>query len=434
MLKNLWIYSLGLFALIVFCQGETVISCRFKGVYHLEKDNRYQILREEAENVCHSFNSTLATIQELRMAYEVGFETCRYGFIQEGIVIPRITSNPICAAGFIGIYNLTSNITQPFDVYCFNASETRDKDCDPVILPNAIVPSYDPSIQEMNPQDTHADTVTPTDPGKATYVPLQPTDDEYSQWTADPQDPSTDQHDEHVTSGDHESQTTNQGMGDLDDSMSPSDDLLPLGTTKLPYVGGSHGYGDHPRSTYDNYEDTTDTYVNRNSNYDVDEGSRNPGVQIPKATDSTIERDYDDYTGEYDGVSIRDGHRKDGRRANTSYIASPDASPVTNQPKQKRESRVPDWLIVVVALVSLGLILSVCIALNTRRICGQKKKLVINGKKANLEDGAIIEQNGDTAKSQEMVQLVSHDPPEQSIRMSQEDLRNIKGVDMKIGI
>ncbi|MEE6523038.1 hypothetical protein FKM82_021755, partial [Ascaphus truei] len=93
-----------------------------------------------------------------------------------------------------------------------------------------------------------------------------------------------------------------------------------------------------------------------------------------------------------------------------------------------------DWLIVTVALVSLGLILSVCVALNTSRVCGKKKKLVINGNKASLEDGGVREHNGDTARSQEMVQLVTRDQSTEPADQCEPGALVKQGGDMKIGV
>ncbi|MEE6526124.1 hypothetical protein FKM82_026559, partial [Ascaphus truei] len=100
----------------------SAISCRFKGVFHVEKNGRYKLTRDEAVELCDALNSTLADLEQMKQAHELGFETCRYGWIEEHIVIPRIKENPICAANYTGIYILSSNITHQYDAYCFNAS------------------------------------------------------------------------------------------------------------------------------------------------------------------------------------------------------------------------------------------------------------------------------------------------------------------------
>ncbi|PIO39373.1 hypothetical protein AB205_0210130 [Aquarana catesbeiana] len=118
-----------------------------------------------------------------------------------------------------------------------------------------------------------------------------------------------------------------------------------------------------------------------------------------------------------------DGHHTDDDGESVDPIeelATGDNSGST-QNKQKRRAAIP-----------------VCIAINARRICGQKKKLVINGNKGSPEDGVIMEQNGDTIKSQEMVQLVSKEHTnelgDQDEPLNQENIRNEKHVDMKIGV
>ncbi|KFQ29035.1 CD44 antigen, partial [Mesitornis unicolor] len=108
------------------------VSCRYAGVFHVEKNNRYSLTRSEAVELCRALNSTLATLDQLKKAHELGFETCRYGFVVGHIVIPRINPYHLCAANHTGIYKLSSNTTGRYDAYCYNATETRDKACEPI--------------------------------------------------------------------------------------------------------------------------------------------------------------------------------------------------------------------------------------------------------------------------------------------------------------
>ncbi|XP_074985617.1 CD44 antigen isoform X10 [Caretta caretta] len=112
------------------------ISCRYAGVFHVEKNRRYNLTRSEAVELCRALNSTLPTMDQMKKAHELGFETCRYGYIEDKIVIPRIKPYSLCAANNTGIYILTSNITDRYDTYCYNASETRDMACEPIIKLN----------------------------------------------------------------------------------------------------------------------------------------------------------------------------------------------------------------------------------------------------------------------------------------------------------
>ncbi|XP_034625582.1 CD44 antigen [Trachemys scripta elegans] len=108
------------------------ISCRYAGVFHVEKNRRYSLTRDEAVELCKALNSTLPTMNQMEKAHSLGFETCRYGFIEDKIVIPRIKPYFLCAANNTGIYILASNITDRYDTYCYNASETREKACEPI--------------------------------------------------------------------------------------------------------------------------------------------------------------------------------------------------------------------------------------------------------------------------------------------------------------
>ncbi|XP_059959124.1 CD44 antigen isoform X11 [Mesoplodon densirostris] len=114
------------------------ITCRYAGVFHVEKNGRYSISKTEAADLCKAFNCTLPTMAQMEAALRVGFETCRYGFIDGHVVIPRIHPNSICAANNTGVYILTSNTSQ-YDTYCFNASALPEEDCTSVTdLPNSF--------------------------------------------------------------------------------------------------------------------------------------------------------------------------------------------------------------------------------------------------------------------------------------------------------
>ncbi|OXB63221.1 hypothetical protein ASZ78_006510 [Callipepla squamata] len=108
------------------------VSCRYGGVFHVEKNGRYSLTRTEAIELCRALNSTLATLEQFERAHELGFETCRYGFIVGHIVIPRINPYHLCAANHTGIYRLSANTTGRYDAYCYNATESRSKTCEPV--------------------------------------------------------------------------------------------------------------------------------------------------------------------------------------------------------------------------------------------------------------------------------------------------------------
>ncbi|XP_072722319.1 CD44 antigen isoform X5 [Ciconia boyciana] len=106
---------------------------------------------------------------------------------------------------------------------------------------------------------------------------------------------------------------------------------------------------------------------------------------------------------------------------------------------QIKSSWVAEWLVVVAALVALALILAVCIAVNSRRRCGQRKKLVINNGKGAVEDRKTSGLNGDANKSQEMVHLVHKEQSNDRTGACDEFLtvnetQNHQELDMKSGV
>uniref|UniRef100_A0A8V5FHA8 CD44 antigen n=1 Tax=Melopsittacus undulatus TaxID=13146 RepID=A0A8V5FHA8_MELUD len=120
--------------LLKLCLTETQfnVSCRYGGVFHVEKNGRYSLTRSEAVELCRALNSTLSTLEQLKKAHELGFETCRYGFVVGYVVIPRINPYPLCAANHTGVYKLSANTSDRYDAYCYNETETREKTCEPI--------------------------------------------------------------------------------------------------------------------------------------------------------------------------------------------------------------------------------------------------------------------------------------------------------------
>uniref|UniRef100_A0A8C0H843 CD44 antigen n=1 Tax=Chelonoidis abingdonii TaxID=106734 RepID=A0A8C0H843_CHEAB len=136
------------------------ISCRYGGVFHVEKNRRYSLTRDEAVELCKALNSTLPTMDQMKKAHSLGFETCRYGYIEDKIVIPRIKPYFLCAANNTGIYILTSNITDRYDTYCYNASGRYWLYCPqtfqlifllPTVIDNADGSRYTDGVKHTDP-------------------------------------------------------------------------------------------------------------------------------------------------------------------------------------------------------------------------------------------------------------------------------------------
>ncbi|XP_014584838.2 CD44 antigen isoform X4 [Equus przewalskii] len=228
------------------------ITCRYAGVFHVEKNGRYSISRTEAADLCKAFNSTLPTMAQMQKALNIGFETCRYGFIEGHVVIPRIHPNSICAANNTGVYILTSNTSQ-YDTYCFNASAPPEEDCTSVTdLPNAFEGPITITIvnrdgtrytkkgeYRTNPEDINPSTPADDDVSSGssserstsggysifhTHLPTtRPTQDQSSPWVSDsPEKTPTTSTDSNVISAGWEPTEENEDERDKHPSYSGS--------------------------------------------------------------------------------------------------------------------------------------------------------------------------------------------------------------------
>ncbi|XP_037694792.1 CD44 antigen isoform X11 [Choloepus didactylus] len=557
------------------------ITCRYAGVFHVEKNGRYSISRTEAADLCKAFNSTLPTMAQMKHALSIGFETCRYGFIEGHVVIPRITPNAICAANNTGVYIVTSNTSQ-YDTYCYNASAAPDaEDCTSVTdLPNAFEGPITITIvnrdgtrytqkgeYRTNPEDIHPSNPTDDDVSSGsssetstsggyifhTLLPtMYPNPDQRDPWVSASSDstpsttqatpsrtaeetatqkeqwfehgwpgeyPQTPKEDSHSTTGTAASaqdsspsqrMTTQsqedsfwtdffdpishpmgrgqqtEGRIDMDSSHStmlqptayPSTDLMEdLDRTRLLSVttqqshsqsfstahGGLEEDKDHPTATTPTSsnridgrgggrggnlsEDSTtsgegyvlhspDTKENRTLIPVTPAKTGSPGVpEVNVVGDSNFNVDRS-LSGDQDSFVDPDGrsHTTHGSKSGGHSSGSQEGEANTTS-GPVRKPQIPEWLIILASLLALALILAVCIAVNSRRRCGQKKKLVINNGNGAVEDRKPSGLNGEASKSQEMVHLVnkeSSETPDQF--MTADETRNLQNVDMKIGV
>ncbi|XP_070617044.1 CD44 antigen isoform X14 [Erythrolamprus reginae] len=247
-MAKLWLCAaVGFYVLLQFCAArmDLNISCRYAGVFHVEKNQRYSLTREEAVQLCEALNSTIPTYEQMEKAYILGFETCRYGYIIDKIVLPRHTPYHLCAANFTGIYELPSNISDRYDTYCFNSSELRDKACEPVEKLYSDLPNNNISIEIFN-----ADGSRYFEGKKVTEKP-QVTEDDSS-----------------VGSG----SAVGRGTADPSD-FTPEDDI----TTLTPVYGREDQYHVHPGNPEDqNPQSPTE----ENSNHGMHHGNSSQDRQI----------------------------------------------------------------------------------------------------------------------------------------------------------
>ncbi|XP_012610856.1 CD44 antigen isoform X8 [Microcebus murinus] len=514
------------------------ITCRYSGVFHVEKNGRYSISRTEAADLCTAFNSTLPTMEQMEQALNIGFETCRYGFIEGHVVIPRIHPNSICAANNTGVYVLPSENSQ-YDTYCYNASAPEgEEDCSSVTdLPNAFEGvititivnrdgtrytkkgEYRTNPEDINPSNSPDDDISSGSPGERstsggysifhTHLPTAyPTPDQDGPSIFDntestpatstdsntistgwePNEENEDERDKHVsfsgsgidddedfissTNTDSSHSTTPQPTADANTGLVEDLDRTgPLSmTTQQSHSqsfstshGGLEEDKDHPTTTSptssnrnpvrggrrgQNPSEGSTTLPQGNAPHYPDTKENSTPIPATPAktgsfgvTEVTVVGDSNsklDHAFSGDRDSSMDpgwgGHTTHGSESAGHSSGSQEGGANTTSGPMRRP-QIPEWLIILASLLALALILAVCIAVNSRRRCGQKKKLVINNGNGAVEDRKPSGLNGEASKSQEMVHLVNKEPSETPDQfMTADETRNLQNVDMKIGV
>ncbi|XP_058383136.1 CD44 antigen isoform X6 [Diceros bicornis minor] len=515
------------------------ITCRYAGVFHVEKNGRYSISRTEAADLCQAFNSTLPTMAQMEKALSIGFETCRYGFIEGHVVIPRIHPNSICAANNTGVYILTSNTSQ-YDTYCFNASAPPgEEDCSSVTdLPNAFEGPITITIvnrdgtryskkgeYRTNPEDINPSTQADEDVSSGssserstsggysifhTHLPTtRPTQDQGSPWVSDHSEntpTTTPAHDSHpdqrmTTQSQEDSSWTyffdpiSHPMGQghqterwMDTDSSHSTTLQPSADPNTGLVEDLDRTGPLPMTTQQSHtqsfstshgsleedKDHAMTSTASSSNRNDGRGGKRSGnfsensttsvegytphppdtkeystlipvtpaktgspgvtkVTVVGNSNSDVDGSFSEDQGSSDDHSGR-SHTTHGTES-PGYSRGSQGGGANTTSGPIRKPQIPEWLIILASLLALALILAVCIAVNSRRRCGQKKKLVINNGNGAVEDRKASGLNGEASKSQEMVHLVNKESSEtQDQFMTADETRNLQNVDMKIGV
>ncbi|XP_036182114.1 CD44 antigen isoform X27 [Myotis myotis] len=536
------------------------VTCRYAGVFHVEKNGRYSISRTEAADLCKAFDCTLPTMAQMEKAWQAGFETCRYGFIEGHVVIPRIHPNPICAANNTGVYILTSNTSQ-YDTYCYNASAPQGEDCTAITnLTNAFDGEVSISIvnrdgtrytqkgeYRTNPDDinnttadydtssgsygerstpesyiihTHFPTAHPTqdqDSPGVSYYPEETPDttatalmstsgttpktttkrreaEDWFSWLFQPSESKNHLHTTTVMAGtdsntisagwkpteenederDKHPIHSGSGIDDDEDFISSTISATPQAsdhstqnrngsqwspgflnpevslqtTTRMTvYINiittdvdrsGTSDYGENwtqeaqsPLTHHEHHDEaatqhSTSTKQSHTQSFSTSHGGLEEDKGQPMTSTPTSSKDGDSSSDRSDHTTQRSGptgHSSGSQEGDANTTSGP-----------IRKPQIPEWLIILASLLALALILAVCIAVNSRRRCGQKKKLVINGNGA-VEDRKPSGLNGEASKSQEMVHLVnkeSSETPDQC--MTADETRNLQNVDMKIGV
>ncbi|XP_039595948.1 CD44 antigen-like isoform X2 [Polypterus senegalus] len=108
--------------------ADVIMGCSYMGVFHVER-GQYQLTYDQADGLCQALGVVLANEEQLKVAHQNNFQTCRYGWIDnETVLITQLDSKKVCLPGKIGSFIIT-NKTEKYDAFCFNATETKPINC-----------------------------------------------------------------------------------------------------------------------------------------------------------------------------------------------------------------------------------------------------------------------------------------------------------------
>ncbi|XP_060719780.1 lymphatic vessel endothelial hyaluronic acid receptor 1a [Tachysurus vachellii] len=94
------------------------------GVFHAWLSGGYVFSASVARDVCEHLGVTIADKSQVEKALALGFETCKFGWINEQVaVVPRIQAKESCGKSQLGLVTWRAPVSSVFDVYCFNSTD-----------------------------------------------------------------------------------------------------------------------------------------------------------------------------------------------------------------------------------------------------------------------------------------------------------------------
>ncbi|XP_020377923.1 lymphatic vessel endothelial hyaluronic receptor 1b [Rhincodon typus] len=124
-----------------------ISQCHIMGIFHISLKGVYNLSLVQAHNACKQLDSLLATKAQVERAHQLGFEMCRYGWVDDGfVVIPRISSKEQCGKNGTGVLVWKVDPDKSYDGYCFQKNDAKKM--------NTCELSTEQVVQFMNPTET----------------------------------------------------------------------------------------------------------------------------------------------------------------------------------------------------------------------------------------------------------------------------------------
>ncbi|XP_042563425.1 lymphatic vessel endothelial hyaluronic receptor 1b isoform X2 [Clupea harengus] len=140
----------GAFCALALDLSQVQVTTRktISGVFMVTLNNQYSFNASVASEACKALHANIATQAQVEMALLNGLEMCRFGWVEEKIVVvPRIQASPKCGNNKIGLVTWRAAESKAFDAFCFNADTVTTLRASTASIPTTERPDRSTSPQ-----------------------------------------------------------------------------------------------------------------------------------------------------------------------------------------------------------------------------------------------------------------------------------------------